>query len=331
MISKLYKMGGGNQLRQRMQRCWDSARKVHHITGESTTKLFIEVVYSWFRYGASDEDFVTLEFFRKNSREKNRWLTSRKNNNIAWKSYSKEVIELFDKKPLFVKKFSNFIKHASIFTAETNVDDVKDFIQKYGSVIVKPAGGACGQGVSKISWENRQEVEKFIKQIADGNHYVIEQIIKQHTGMSALNPHSVNTIRVETIVDKNGVPHINNMLAMLGTTTAIINNAHAGGIMCHIDPETGIIDGKGVNPQGKRILIHPASGIVLLGYQLPNWKGIHEYAKSLALVAPEARYIGWDIVILDDGYDVIEGNIHPGVCTQACDGTGRWSFIKDKL
>lgn len=322
---------GINLLRQRFNRCLMAAKKVNQITGENTTKLFIEVVYSWFRYGASDEDFVTLEFYRKNSREKQRWITSRKNNNIVLKTYSKEVINIFDKKPAFVKTFAKFINHASIYTADVNVDEVKGFIQKYGSVIVKPEGGACGQGVKKITWDNTKSVDALIKRIQNGNHYMVESIIKQHSGMSALNPDSVNTIRVETIVDKNGVPHINNMLAMLGTTTAIINNAHAGGIMCHIDPETGIIDGKGVNPEGKRILIHPATKRILLGYQLPNWTGIQEYAKELALVVPEARYIGWDIVILEDGYDVIEGNIHPGVCTQACDGIGRWTFIKCKL
>lgn len=322
---------GVNLLRERFNRCWTAAKRVHVLTGENTTKLFIEVVYSWFRYGASDEDFLTLEFYRKNSREKSRWITSRKNNNIVWKTYPKEVIELFDKKTVFIKKFKKYIKHASIYTADVSVDEIKNFIKLYSSVIIKPEGGACGQGVTKITWEDSESVEALIKRVQNGNHYVIEEIIKQHSGMSALNPDSVNTIRVETIVDKNGVPHINNMLAMLGTTTAIINNAHAGGIMCHIDPETGIIDGKGVNPEGKRILIHPATKRILLGYQLPNWSGIAEYAKKLALVVPEARYIGWDIVILEDGYDVIEGNVHPGVCTQACDGIGRWNFIKSKL
>lgn len=332
-INSLINLAGGGKslLSKRIERCWNAAERVNQITGENTRFLFLEVVYNWFRYGCSDEDFLTMEFYRKNSREKKRWITSRKNNNIVRKIYPKEVVEIFDKKPLFIKKFSKYLRHASIYSGDCSIDDVKAFIDKFDSVIVKPEGGACGHGVHKISCTNPSQVNELLCEIRNGNNYMIEQIIVQNKGMSALNPDSVNTIRVETIIDQHGVPHINNMLAMLGTTSAIINNAHAGGIMCHIDKETGIIDGKGVNPEGNRIMIHPASKIVLLGYQLPNWDGIVEYAKQLALVVPEARYIGWDIVILEDGYDVIEGNVHPGVCTQACDGKGRWDFIKSKL
>lgn len=293
--------------------------------------LFWEVVYNWFRYGCSDEDFVTLEFYRKNSREKKRWLTSKKNNNIVWKTYDRSVIEVFDNKSVFIKRFAQYIKHESIYSSERSIDEIKTFIEKHGSVIVKPDGGACGQGVFKIYQDQTDKINTLFEDIEKGKRYLIEEVIIQNSGMSAINPHSVNTIRVETIIDRKGIPHINNMLAMLGTTTAVINNAHAGGIMCHIDQETGIIDSRGVNPEGKRILIHPESKIVLLGYQLPNWGGIVDYAKQLALVVPDAKYIGWDIVILEDGYDVIEGNVHPGVCTQACDGIGRWNQIKSKL
>lgn len=59
---------GINLLRERFNRCWAAAKRVHLLTGENTTKLFVEVVYFWFRYGASDEDFFTLEYYRKNSR-----------------------------------------------------------------------------------------------------------------------------------------------------------------------------------------------------------------------------------------------------------------------
>ena len=321
----------GTTVPEKIRRCVDAAEKVNAITGECKDLLFLDIIYNWYRYGCSDEDYFTLEFYRKNSREKKRWITSRKNNNIVWKTYPKEVIEIFDKKPLFIKKFAKYLRHASIYSGDCSIDEIKEFIEKYGSVIVKPEGGACGHGVHKVSWDQPSQVEELLREIKKGHNYMIEQIIVQNKGMSALNPDSVNTIRVETIIDQNGVPHINNMLAMLGTTSAIINNAHAGGIMCHIDQETGIIDSKGVNPEGKRIMIHPASKNVLLVYKLPNWDGIAEYAKQLALVVPEARYIGWDIVILEDGYDVIEGNVHPGVCTQACDGKGRWEFIKSKL
>ena len=100
IISKL--QGGASLLKTRINRCWKSAQRVHDITGENTTKLFIEVVYSWFRYGCSDEDFLTMEFYRKNSREKKRWLTSRKTTDIFIEPFTMIwlVKHLTIKKPL---------------------------------------------------------------------------------------------------------------------------------------------------------------------------------------------------------------------------------------
>lgn len=320
-----------NVLKNRIFRCWKAAKEVNSITGENSTKLFIEVVYSWFRYGASDEDFVTLEFYRKNSREKKRWLTSRKNNNIVRRLYNQDVISLFDNKSIFVKRFRQFIHHDYIISAESTENEIVNFIEKYKNVIVKPAGGSCGIGIYKLGADNKTAINELLQSINQGTSYVIEEMIVQHHDMAKLNSASVNTIRVETIVDRAGIPHISNALAMMGTNDSVVNNAHHGGIMCHVDLSTGIIDGYGRNPLGEKCLFNPGSGCLLLGYQLPNWTGVLDYAKHLALVCPEARYIGWDIVILEDGYDVIEGNIHPGVCTQACDGQGRWTFVNSKL
>lgn len=316
---------------RKIERCWNAAKDVSEITGEITVLLFIEVVYCWFRYGASDEDYVTLDFFRKNGRERRRWLTSRKNNNIVHRLYKSETVATFDNKAIFVYKFKDYLRHDFIVTAQVTKEQIIAFISKYQSVIVKPVDGSCGIGVYKLDYSDAVALKGLLQQIANGMSYVIEEMIVQHKDMAKLNTSSVNTIRVETVVDKNGVPWVSNALAMMGTNDSVVNNAHHGGIMCHIDMETGIIDSHGRNPLGEKCLVNPGSGLLLLGYQIPNWNGLLDYAKKLALVCPDARYIGWDIVILEDGYDVIEGNIHPGVCTQACDGRGRWYFVKDKL
>ena len=104
-----------------------------------------------------------------------------------------------------------------------------------------------------------------------------------------------------------------------------------GGCCCHIDKETGIIDRPGKDIHGLSYFRHPVTGIILPGYQIPNWDGVCDYARQLAQVVPNGRYIGWDIVILEDGYDVIEGNLHPGQDFQGCDGIGRWEQIKQLI
>lgn len=94
------------ELISKINRCWGAALVVHSITGENKYLLFFEVVWSWYRWGASDEDYVRFEFYRKNSREKRRWLTSRLNNHyLVKKVLDKNAIDIFDNKELFDKQF----------------------------------------------------------------------------------------------------------------------------------------------------------------------------------------------------------------------------------
>lgn len=326
-------MGGGNSLlSKRINRCWKSACVVNGITGENKLKLFAEVVWNWFAYGASDEDFLTMEFYRKNRREKKRWLTSAKNNRYLYKTvYTAEAIQTFDHKEYFDKRFKHLMKHDFLICKESSAEEIRAFIEKYGEVIVKPAGGACGVGIFKLKHDDKTAVENVLAKIATGENLIMEQLIVQHPDMAKMNPSSVNTIRVITMVDRKGEVHIITTCAKFGGSEACISNTFGGGFCCHINQETGIIDAMGHDIHGGKVFRHPVSGFVIPGYQIPNWDGVIDYANKLAKVMPEGRYIGWDVVILEDGYDVIEGNLHPGQDFQACDGIGRWKQIKELI
>lgn len=312
-----------------MNRCRKVAEAVHSITGENTTKLFVEVIYNWFRYGCSDEDFLTMEFYRKNSREKRRWLTSALNNRFLYKTvYDDYARNVFDHKEYFDNKFKHLMKHDTLILKDASKEEILSFLNKKKTVIVKPAGGACGVGIFKVNSSDMVAVEDLMKRINDGENLIMEQLIIQHPDMARMNPSSVNTIRIITMVDKKGDVHIINTLAKFGGSVACISNTLAGGICCHINADTGILDRPGKDIHGEEHFKHPVSGLIIPGYQIPLWNGVIDYAKKLAEVVPSGRYIGWDIVILKDGYDVIEGNLHPGQDFQGCDGIGRWNQIR---
>lgn len=323
---------GGALLNKRIRRCWSSASIVNKITGENKYFLFVEVLYNWFRYGASDEDFLTMEFYRKNSREKKRWLTSKLNNRYLYKTvYDDLARETFDNKEIFDKTFKDLLKHDFLILSESTDDDIRNFIAKYGTVIVKPANGACGVGVFKISSDDKDKLNDLISRVRKGEKLIMEEVIIQHEDMARMNPASVNTLRIITMIDRQGYVHIINHCAKFGASSQCISNTMGGGFCCHINKETGIIDSQGKDIHGGYIFKHPISDVVIPGYQIPMWSGVLNYARKLAKVVPSARYIGWDIVITKDGYDVIEGNLHPGQDFQGCDGIGRWSDIKSLI
>ena len=152
----------------KINRCWNAAQAVHKITGENRYLLFCEVVWSWFRWGASDEDYLTMEFYRKNWREKSRWLTSWKNNRYLTNHiYTDEAKETFDNKARFDKVYRNYMRHEVLVCQEHSTEDVVSFVKKYGEVIVKPADGACGVGVYKCH-DNAEEIENLVECIKGG-------------------------------------------------------------------------------------------------------------------------------------------------------------------
>lgn len=322
----------GQMILRKITRCWRAAESVHQITNENRVLLFCEVVINWLYFGASDEDYLTMEFYRKNFREKKRWLTSKKNNRYLYKTvYSSEAIETFDNKVAFDKCFKHLMRHETLAIQDNSEDCIRHFITRFGEVVVKPARGACGVGVYKIIDGDENAIKELLKSKKSGKSLICEQVIEQHPEMARMNPSSVNTIRVITMVDRKGEIQIINTCVKFGGSEKCISNTMGGGFCCHVDAETGIIDGLGHTIKGERYFRHPVSKVIIPGFQIPCWKGVCDYAKQLAKVMPSGRYIGWDIVVLKDRYDVIEGNIHPGQDFQACDGVGRWKQIKSLI
>lgn len=306
----------------------DLAKAINRPVGWTRRHLFMDNL----KYGAVAEDYLAFEFHRKSASEKATFLTTGKN----WyyftpKMVSREAMAIFNNKGEFGKHFSHLMKRDWIIAGSMNIDDWKNFIHNHHKVIAKPSDGSEGVGIFMVSEDNPLTVSKLEKLTEGGAQFVLEQLIVQHPDMVRLNPASVNTVRVETTIDASGKTHITNTICIIGTGGDVINNAHNGGVMCHVDPLTGVLSSWARNPKGKNLFRHPDTGLVFPGYQIPMWQEVLNFAEELAKVVPQARYIGWDIAITEKGPVVIEGNTYPGHCTQACDMTGRWPMLKSLM
>lgn len=59
---------------------------------------------------------------------------------------------------------------------------------------------------------------------------------------------------------------------------------------------------------GENCLYYPGTGTKLIGFEVPNWKGLVDYIYKATQVFPTARMIAWDVAVLEDGFEMIEGN-----------------------
>jgi len=284
-----------------------------------------DLAWSFLRYGASPDDYFRYEFYRKSAYERDKFITYRRSRNLI-KEYnnSDEIIKVEDKRNSN-RIFSRFISREWLDVCSCTFDEFQKFVLKHKEVIVKPACGGKGKGIHKYCYSNGDDLEEKFKEIKG---MLVEEVITQHKSMASLNHTSVNTVRVCTFLHREQV-NILGCYMRVGVTKSVIDNISAGGIFASIDIDTGTIFTPCINEKLERYLIHPLSGIQLIGFKVPNWDILLSTVKEAPLLLPGLRYMGWDFAILDNGVELIEANHdHAHSVPQMADQTGKYQVIR---
>lgn len=166
-------------------------------------------------------------------------------------------------------------------------------------VLIKPTLKCHGDGVCKFSVNNGiTSVEgKTIEQLFDSYspNFIIQKVVHQHPIMDALNPSSVNTVRILTYRsgDEVLVPYT---VIRIGRKGAEIDNETAGGISTRINKD-GTLCKYAFGSPGNDYVEKTDSGVVLDGYSVPSYHETLELVKSMHLLLPHFNLVGWDIAI----------------------------------
>lgn len=195
--------------------------------------------------------------------------------------------------------------------------------------IIKPTLRSKGNGVKVISVNGGvtnidgltigQLFSKYKK------NFIIQEYIKQHELMSALNPTSVNTIRVLSYRSGMEVLIIYSVVR-IGRKGKVIDNQSAGGISTTIS-EDGRLGEEAFGGYSADNILKTDTGIVLKDYQLPSYDKAIDMVKRLHMKLPYANIVGWDIAIREDGEPVlIEFNTNTGLSQSAFkSGMGKYT------
>ena len=322
-------MNGIKRIIKEARANWEAMKLLPPPFSKNKFRYWLDSIFCIAKYGALADDYISLAFYEKSADERKKYVTTG-NKRLFYKNfYDDEARDVLGHKDKFSKRFSpEYVKRQWIYTEDATAEQIREFMTRMGRVIVKPTTSTWGIGVGL---KGVADIDAIVADVRKGNHYMIEEVIVNHPDVAKVNPDSVNTLRVETCIDGNGGFHLLNVLFMVGTTKTIVSNCHSGGMMCHVDVKTGHIDKPGYNPKGIWYDVHPASGIKLVGYKLPYIDKLEAYIKGVCQVLPNARYVGWDVVITPDGFELIEGNFCPGQCTQVCDGIPKYEMLKSYI
>lgn len=285
-------------------------KKMSKTSGKPRLFLMMDIAACAAKYGAGYHDYQLCAFYRLKGRERKTYITRGVNQRLMRELNRAEYFDVFDKKENMCKTFDKFLGRDWLILP-CGKEELTAFLEKHQTVFFKPSEGSGGFGVERFSQKDYPSVSARADAILKVGPGVLEEAIRQHPALMKLQPNSVNTVRITTLLcgDAAKIPYA---YLRIGGGTSYVDNAHSGGMFAPIDLETGIVCGVGYNKEEEIYETHPVTGTKIEGFQIPDWEEIKKFALQLSHVVPQMRYIGWDVAVTETGPKLVEGNNFPG-------------------
>ncbi|MBP1625711.1 MAG: hexapeptide transferase family protein [Holophagaceae bacterium] len=228
---------------------------------------------------------------------------------------------VFQDKLQFLETFSDFTKRSHVIISKDDRETFRQWLLRHrpAEIIVKTPFGTCGLGVMKLLLNydpepqlmpDQKAFDDFSSDLVAKGFGLAEECLVQHAELAMLNPSSVNTIRLVTILDSKCNPHILAAVLRVGVGKSV-DNFHAGGIAILVDLETGMTKGSGfrMEPSDEEYFErHPLTQVRLTDCTIPYWREILLMVKEAAELVPGVGTVGWDVAVTPSGPCLIEGN-----------------------
>ena len=280
-------------------------------TKKNKTTILLDILFSVFKYNISILEYFQFRFFEKNKTERNQWAGTGFMYEYQLIMNPKKSRHILDDKTLFYKAYEAYFVHsvADISDLKKNKLIAEKLLNtKSGKLVFKVADGKCGVA---IQIKNTNEfVETSLISFMENNGFdLVEEFVIQHKNLDQLSSTAVNTVRIFTQLNTKNEVDILGCRQRISVNTHVDNMA-AGNLAAPIDEKTGVIFGPAVysditKPEES---IHPLTNVPIAGFEVPFWAETIQMVKAAALLHPQNRSIGWDVVITENGPGLIEGN-----------------------
>ena len=137
--------------------------------------------------------------------------------------------------------------------------------------------------------------------------FLVEEEIKQHKELDKINPYSVVSFRIVTLVKNNKAYLLANALRF-NLDEAVATGCSDAYFRLN---EKGKVCSRVVDDVANVYEEHPLTHVKFEDLTIPYVKESFDMALKAALEVPEVRYVGWDIAITPNGPVLVEGNEYP--------------------
>ena len=255
-------------------------------------------------------DYHEWDFNLMNWRERKTFLTRPQANQLTLKLNDLAFKNNFSDKVAFNKKFQKYVGREWLDLRETTTEELREFVTRHGAVMLKDPVNLGGYGLEKLEVSGVNDWDALRERLLANRQVLVEEFVEQHPELDRLSPKSVNTLRVITYFDGTEV-HVLAHAFKMGNG-ADMDNFGQGGIQTTVY-DGGVCRYGAFNKEGDKYLVHPLTGVSIVGFVVPLYERAIAMAVEMAQVIPEVPYIGWDIAITPERPIAIEGNYNTGV------------------
>ena len=177
-------------------------------------------------------------------------------------------------------------------TLEIPTGDIKSYLFKdHDRVVYKLDNSLQGRGIHVFT-EKNFSIET-VQLLGNG---LFQSYITQHEDLAKFPSAAVSTLRLTTVLGKNGLPSVRGCYLRLGAANDkyVTSTTH---IRVPLNLINGKMEGVGYTPDWKQIYEYPHDGCRFRGFQYPHYHEACSLVLTLHKKMPFVHSIGWDICV----------------------------------
>lgn len=292
--------------------------KAMRLTGWDVETTKADLIATKELTNCTNGEYLLYRFYELSEQQKKEVFVQSFSEKIGSRYNDSGTISLFDNKEMTNKVLEEYLKRKWCVNIKVSRDEFKNLFCDCDKIIYKPLRGVGGKGIEAFSLteDTLEEIYDQIHQLPEG---VVEEYFYQHPVISAINPDSVNTIRVATVSsDREPVLKSGEFFDIafasirIGGGGAIVDNIHSGGMVANIDLDDGTIKTDAVDLKGNIYVVHPKTKTTIKGTPIPFFEEIKRMVTEVVTKNHLYGYLGWDIAVGEKGPVIIEANTNPG-------------------
>ena len=189
-----------------------------------------------------------------------------------------------------------------------SMSELLDRLQEAGPCVVKPVRDtSSGIGVHVADFRQGKDMlsgATVVEVISSREgEWVCQEKVAQDESLSAIYPHSANTLRIVTYLTDSGV-RVAPVTLRIGQGDALVDNAHAGGMFVHVD-EGGRLSPEAYTECQERFISHPDTRATFEGRRISGVRKAVEACRRRHAEIGGIGFISWDVCIDEKGEPVL--------------------------